>query len=289
MGKMNTEAIIATLLSAAAFLKKPVQDAATQSVKDLFTDVRNYLRRKFGEGSDAAKVLDLATQKPESAMRKAVLVEETAAAGLGSDTELLRLVEQLAAFVSRAEEDSQNVRVNGDRNHVHVAGRDLVVHVTKHVSRSVITPDERHLTTEQRESLRQVIAEVATRIAVGDAGPNYAAVHRMLQRRFNVASYALITRPDFEAALSYLKQRRAIFRSRLRRRDPAAYDRDFFRTIFSLAGELGWDRQRIYQFAVETLGLKRPLKSLKELGSNQLKSLAESLRREASRGRVGAA
>jgi hypothetical protein len=33
---MNIEAIIGTFLSGAAFLKKPVQDAVPQSVKDVF-------------------------------------------------------------------------------------------------------------------------------------------------------------------------------------------------------------------------------------------------------------
>src|SRR5260221_11803078 len=94
---MNPEAIITTLLSAAAFLKKPIQDVAAQSLKDVYETARYYLKKKFGEGSDGAKVLDLATEKPESAMRKAVLVEETTAAGLQTDADLVPLAEQLPA------------------------------------------------------------------------------------------------------------------------------------------------------------------------------------------------
>lgn len=278
MGKMNTEAIIATLLSAAAFLKKPIQDATAQTVKEIFDTARYYMRKKFGAGSDGAKVLDLAIEKPESVMRKGMLVEESAAAGLNSDSELMRLVEDLARLMPPADEGRQNVNVNGNGNRVQVAGRDFVVHAAKHVSRSIITPDERHVTTEQRERLREVIGEVAKRLAVGDAGPNYAAVHRMIQRRFNVASYALIGREQFDGALSYLKQQRAIFRSRLHRRDPAGYDRDFYRAIFSLAGELGLNRTEVYRFAAEKLKLKNTPTSLRQLGSIQLRSLTEHLR-----------
>lgn len=276
---MNTEAIIATLLSAAAFLKKPVQDATAQTVKEIFDTARYYMRKKFGEGSDGVKALDLATEKPESVMRKGMLVEETAAAGLNSDSELVRLIDELARFMPPADECRQTVQVNGDGNRVQVAGRDFVVNATKHVRRNFITPDERHLTTEQRERLREVIGEVAVRLAVDDAGPNYAAVHRMLQRRFNVASYALVGREQFDQAVSYLKQQRAIFRSRLRRRDPASYDRDRYRAVFSRAGELGWSRADVYRFAEEKLGLKKSLTSLRELGSNQLKALADFMRR----------
>jgi hypothetical protein len=67
---MQTEAIIATLLAAAAILKQPVQDVAAQSIKDVYEAAKYYLRKKFGDGSDGAKFLDLALEKPESAMRK---------------------------------------------------------------------------------------------------------------------------------------------------------------------------------------------------------------------------
>jgi hypothetical protein len=80
MGVMQTESIITTLFAAAAFLKKPIQDVAGQSVKDAFDAAKYYLRRKLGETSDAAKAPDMATEKPESEVRKAVLVEETKSA-----------------------------------------------------------------------------------------------------------------------------------------------------------------------------------------------------------------
>src|SRR5690606_7783105 len=101
---------------------------------------------------------------------------------------------------------------------VQVVGHDLVVHTAKHVRRCMITPDERHISDEQREAVRRVITEVAERMAVGDGPPNYAAVHQMLRRRFNVASYALIPSAQYAEALSFLRQQRAIYRSRLRRR-----------------------------------------------------------------------
>lgn len=215
---MQLEAIISTLLAAAAFLKKPIQDAAGQSIKDLFDAIRYYLKKQLGKDSDGAKVLDLAVEKPESAMRTAVLAEEMRAAGLSDDDELVRLAEKLAALLPpELESVRQLVRVNGHANKVLVAGRDVVT-AERVIHRNAIMPDERHLTAVQRSQIRALIAELATRLA-GDSGrPNFAAGHRMLQRKLGVLSYALIPYGQFEEAIRFLKQRCAINRLRSRQR-----------------------------------------------------------------------
>ncbi|HEX2852956.1 MAG TPA: hypothetical protein VHO24_06940 [Opitutaceae bacterium] len=283
---MQTETIFATLLAAAAFLKKPVQDLATASLQAAYDSAKTHLRKIFGEGSEATNALDLATAKPESLVRKALLVEESASSGLDKDPVLHGLIERLSSLVPvAAEVNGARVRVSGSGNNVQVAGRDLVIKTEKHFRRSVITPDERHLTDEQREKLRRVIGELAERLAVGDGGPNFAAVHRMIQRRYAIASYLLIPRENFEDALSFLIQRRAIHRSRLRRNNRVAYQNDFFRSIYAGAGELGWDRTQVYKFAFDKLGLTKPLTSLRQLGPVQLKSLADFVRRQVANSR----
>ncbi len=279
MGIMQTESIFSTLLAAAAFLKRAVQDTASQSVRDAYETAKSYLQKKFGTNPDATRALELATAKPESMIRKALLAEESASNGLDRDPELARLIERLAALLPpTAGTVSQNVRVNGHRNVVQVAGRDLI-RMEKFIRRNTITPDERHLTVEQRDRLRKVAGELAGRLAGDDGETNFAAVHRMLQRRFQVTSYLLIPRSRYDEALSFLRQHRAINRSRLRHRNPLAYQNDFYRAMFAGARELGWDREQVYQFATEKLVLKRPLASLKDLGPIQLKSLAAAVQR----------
>jgi len=283
---MQLDTIITTLLSAAAFLKKPIQEVASQSIKDVYEAVRTYLRKKFGEGSDAAKVLDLAVEKPESAMRKAMLAEETASAGLEADADLIRLIEQLAELLPQPASTAwQHVHVAGRGNKVLVAGRD-VVHAERLVQRSAITPDDRHVTAEQREQIRRVVGELAARFSGEDGKPNFAAGHRMLQRRFEIASYVLLPREKFGEAMQFLKEQRAAHRSCLRRRNPAAYASDLCRAVFSRAGELGWERRKVYDFAAEKLGLKHPITSLKELGPQQLKSLNDFMRRDVTNASV---
>ena len=280
MDIMSTQSILTTLLTAAALLKKPLQNIATQSLTDAYGAVKTYLIKKFGEASEAAKALELATTKPESLIRKELLIEETATINLAGDGELARLVDQLAKLLPLPVEIvRQDVRVDGHGNSVQVAGRDII-HTAKHVLRNTITPDERHLTPEQCERIREMAGEVANRLAGADGRTNFAAVYRMLQRRYQVASYLLIPRGQFDHALAFLKRQRAIHRSRLHQRNPMAYQNDFYRSIFAGAGELGWERSTVYRYAGEKLHLKRPIASLKELGPLQLKTLAKFIQRE---------
>lgn len=209
---MQTETIITTLLSAAALLKEPLQTLATHSLKDLYDAAVYYLHKKFGPESEAALVLDLATEKPDSITRRAALIEEAVAADIGSDAELIGLTRRMIALLPISEAFAQAVRVTGDGNQVQVAGRDIV-HTTRHVQRNVVTPDERHLDPAQRKTVRTLIADLATRLAREGQAPRFAAVHAMLQKRFQTASYLLIARERFDEAAAFLPQQCAVHRS----------------------------------------------------------------------------
>lgn len=278
---MSTETLLTTFLTAAAWLKEPARALTAQALRDLYDTTRYYLRRKFAPHPDAAKALELATEKPTSAARKSLLIEEADPADLPADEELQGLVRRLAALLPAPDFATQRVHVEGSGNEVKVAGRDLIV-TERHVRRVAITPDERHLMHEQRRRLLEVIHELAERLAPPSGRPNLAAVHAMLQRRFDVPSYLLIPRERYAEALAFLEQQRAIRRSALRRRDPVAFRRDLFRAIFSRATELGWSRDRVHEFARERLQLKQPLTSLKQLGPQQLRTLVERMRRATS-------
>lgn len=279
---MQTETIITTLLSAAALLKEPIQTVATQTLKDLYDATVYFLKRKFGPETESTLVLELATEKPESITRKAALIEESVAADVASDPELVGLIKRMAALLpvsSRLAE--QEVHVTGDRNHVQVAGRDIV-HTARHVQRNTITPDERHLSAAQRKTIRTLVADLAARLADESGTSNFGAAHARLQRRFDVASYLVLPKERFDEAVAFLRQQRAIHRSRLRRRDPVGYERDVFRCIHARRERLGWDAGRLHEFASEQFGRAAPIKSLTALGPNQLKRLAAILERRAA-------
>lgn len=276
MGIMQREEFIHTLLSAAAFLKTPLEALASQSLKDAYSGAKAYLAGKLGLGSSASQALDLALEKPESETRKSLLVEESA--GLEMDPELTRLGEALAALLpANGNEVRQSVRVAGRGNHVQVAGGDIIT-TTRQVRRNILTPSEGHLAASRRKELGALIAQVADRFAGEDGRPRFGAVHAMLQQRFGVVSYLMIPADKFGEAVSFLQRQRAIHCSRLRRRNPAAYRLDFLRTIHARRLALGWLKPQVYAFATEKLGLKKPLTSLLALGPIQLKALAELMR-----------
>lgn len=277
---MRTEFIFATLLAAAAFLKRPIQDVAHQAIADAYQAAKAYLLHKFGEYSTAAKALEEATAKPESLLRKAALAEAAASAKLSDDAALEALIDRLACLLLSVHEvGEQHVQVRGHGNRVQVAGHDLIT-TERIVRRNTITPDDRHLTVEQRDRVRGLLSELAARLGGRNERGGIAAAHAMLQRRFQVTSYLLIPRQRYEEVLNFLRQQRAIHRSRLRHRDPVAYANDLYRAIFAGARELGWSGDHVYRFATEKLGLKAAVTSLKALGPIQLKRLAELIQRE---------
>jgi len=277
---MQRDTFITALLSAAAYLKQPFEAVATQSLKDAYHAAKSWLGRKLDDGSDGAKALDLALEKPDSAVRKALLVEATADAGLEQDDEMRRLGQALVALLPAPRQ--QKICVSGWGNHVQVAGRDLVT-TTRNVHRAIITPGEGHLTLEQRRKILVLIAQVADRLAGEDGRPRFGAVHAMLHRRFGVASYLTIPTERFAEVVSFLQRQRAIYRVRLRRRNPVAYGLDFLRAIHARRLALGWLNPQVYAFATEKLSLRRPILSLTALGPLQLNRLAELMRREVTK------
>lgn len=279
---MNTEQILVTLAAAASFLKKPVQDAAGQALKDLYEKTKDYLRAKLDSGSEATAALEKLEEKPESDARRAVAVEELAPTKLEKDRELARLVRKMRTQLIEMGYVTQQVSVRGNRNKVNVAGRDII-QTNKVVRKNEITPDERHITGAQATKLRNLNTELAQYLANESGTPDYSAGFRFLEKEFGVSSYLLIPRDRYEDASSLLRQRRAMNRPKLRRRNPVAYQNDYFRGIWARAHEMGWEKPMVYQFAFENLHLKKPISTLKTLGPNQLKLLGELMLREVNK------
>lgn len=276
---MNTDTIITALLAAATALKDPATAVASEALRDLYGSMKYYLRRKLQQRSDAIRALDFAIEKPASPPRKAALIEEVEGAELDRDEELVRLATRLRDSLPQAmRENRVAVTVEGTRNQVNVAGGDLTV-TSRLVRRNVITPDDRHLAREQRTRLRAAVHDLASRMARVGAPPNFAAVHAMLQRRFAVTSYLLIPRERYGEALEYLRRELVIRRGVLAHRDPARLRVELFRAIYARAGELGWSREELYRFAAERLDVPERITSLKQFGADQLRKLADRMRR----------
>lgn len=281
---MNLENIVGVLLSAASVLKEPIKDVVGTGIKDAYDATKAYIVKKLSDKPEAVEALDAAIEKPDSKGRKAVFLEEGASAGLEDDLKLARLINGLSKLLpASAVQINQTATVSGKNNRVQQAARDII-NTEKITRKNEINPGPEHIDGKQKKKLRDVITEVAKRLAGEDGKPKYWKVYEMLEAKFNVSSYLLIKNEQFEDALSYLKQQRAINRSRLRRSDPKAYSEDFFTKIHTCRTALGWERPQLFEYARELLSLKKPITSTKQLGPNQLKQLSESISREAAKG-----
>lgn len=283
---MNLDSVLDTLLTAAAALKEPLHHTISQSLRSAYEGAKGALQKEFGIHSPSSKALELATEQPHCPIARAALIAESSRVECKIDGELEQLVDRIQRLLSEKQDASVGVHVSGQNNRVQVAGRDLIINTERNLRRNVICPDDRHLSGVQLDAVRDVIKEVSGRIRGVDEKTRFAAVHHMLQRRFGVPSYLLIPKERGDEALRYLKHWRAVLREGLRRRRPAVYRNDLYRSIYSGAREMTWSRIYLYEFAKKTLQLPQPLMSLKQLSDDQLTLFCRVIRCEVGRFRV---
>ena len=133
------------------------------------------------------------------------------------------------------------------------------------MTKTEVKPDEQHVTSDQKKNIKELIDEVALRLAGDDGKPNYRAAWGRLYDEFNITTYCLLLAKDFDAAIQFLREQKAVSRSRLRRRDPQGYRNDFYATIHSSKDMLRWSDEQVYAFAEAKLE-KKSIRSPRKLG-----------------------
>ena len=92
-----------------------------------------------------------------------------------------------------------------------------------------------------------------------------------LYRKFTCRnSYHLLRREDFPAVVAYLRMEAAKARPKLRRTNNPEWRRRHTIAIWACAGRLGMSHDEVHQLATDRLRLKKPLRSLNELGEQDL-------------------
>ncbi|HPA21320.1 MAG TPA: toll/interleukin-1 receptor domain-containing protein [Verrucomicrobiae bacterium] len=157
---------------------------------------------------------------------------------------------------------------SGNRN-VQV-GRDYI-RTEKHTTRNVIQPGPEHITDEQAAQIKAMIdglAEIDVAAGRPDShGKWYSRLYRMFPCR---NSYHLIYREDFPAVMADLRREAVKARPKLRRTNNQEWRRRHTRAIWARARRLGLSHDKVHQLATERLGLKKALRSLNELGEQNL-------------------
>ena len=171
------------------------------------------------------------------------------------------------------------------------AGRDVYqaagdVNVNKkEVVRPVLPREEHHVTEAQAAQLLRLLKELGERDEEAGRGSTYGRWMDKFKKRFDVGSYARLDAAQFDAAVAWIKQQKAINRPSLRRPSHRTWRADQYKVIHACANALKWPKPQLHEFASEEFALKKPLKSLKELGEQNLEKLAGIMRRRAGKER----
>lgn len=178
--------------------------------------------------------------------------------------------------------------------------RNLIENRRKRVDK--FTPDESHVTPEQREELRKVHDEIVKRLIAKKAhedddvvkaeyGKWAGIVWSQFNEEFGTTKNGLqsLDHSRLTEAKSWLLQYRASQDKKFKRTNPQAYRASLTRTIYSLLKPLGWTKDELRAFAAEKLEYAEPIKSLNDLGNSQLELVRDRVRYEATKKKTKAA
>ena len=152
-------------------------------------------------------------------------------------------------------------------------------------------PDERHVTVEQKEKLNSICKEVVERMTAKAAtesedvvkkktGMWFGIIWSQFNTNFEIGQLAELPRARFDEAKSWLLQYRASKDKNLKRANPQKYRNTLTKTIFTLAGKLGWSDDDVHAFAGKVLDRPEPVSSFKDLGNTQLELIRDRVRYE---------
>lgn len=148
------------------------------------------------------------------------------------------------------------------------------VFTKKHTTRSVIHPGPEHITDEQAAKIKAIIDQLADIDVTAGRPDSHSGWYSRLYRKFRCRnSYHLIYRDDFPEVMAYLRMEVAKARPKLRRTDNNEWRKRFYGAIWAKASELRLSRDQVHQLATERLKLQKPLRSLTDLGEQNLEKL----------------
>ena len=174
-------------------------------------------------------------------------------------------------------------RTQGDtivhRGQVQISGRDVTfagrdIHINERtIRRTIVQPGPEHISPDQAARLHQLIDKAVEQdVTAGEERRrSYMKWWSILKKHYGVPGYREIPRHLGEDAISWLKQRIAIGRPKLRRTDPQEWRRQHYTAIYARASELGYSRGEVHAIAKSRLGVQ--VTSLKSLTQGNLKKL----------------
>lgn len=167
-----------------------------------------------------------------------------------------------------------NQEIIGNKN-VQVAGDYITT--SKFVNKTTVIHDpNEHITDTQAKEIKDRVYKIAES-RQGESkftSAPYGLVYGGFYKRYKITSYKLLPKDKYEDAIKWLDKQIAIYRPKLKNVDKEQYLKDMYKAIHAKARQLGVD---VYDFAYDTLELKKPIASLKELSDARIKKLYNKL------------
>jgi hypothetical protein len=160
------------------------------------------------------------------------------------------------------------------------------------VAKGNFTPDERHVSEQQRVELNDLCKQIVDRLIARSAalpdeelkeiwGRHFGIVWSQFAKEFNLEhGLQSLPREDFADAKSWMLQYRASKDKNFRRNNPQQYRDTLTKTIYTLVGKMGWSKEQLYAFASEKLACPKPVSTLNSLGNKQLELVRDRIRYE---------
>ena len=145
----------------------------------------------------------------------------------------------------KADVPTVSSNISGDGNIV--AGRDVNIN-KRVVTRPKIQPGPQHISASQAAELQKLVKKAAEIDVTGGMSPQ-AAFQKwwgMVKDKYDVPTYREIPRKNGEEAISWLRQRIAMNRPKLRRTDNKNWRNEHYSAIWARARELGYSKGDVY-------------------------------------------
>ena len=140
--------------------------------------------------------------------------------------------------------------------------------------------DETNITEEQSFIIKQLIDEIVdAKKTKKDKKYIYPEVWEFFKAKFKITEYKKLNINDFNKAVNYLKQQRAIYtgRPKFAKEKNDKYRKDMYKAIHALINELEWSNDKYREYLYNNYGVL----SSKELDDKKLKNFKNRLQSQA--------
>lgn len=138
-----------------------------------------------------------------------------------------------------------------------------------------------HISDAEAKQLKDKVDEIVelrSKVEGKDKSYCYKRVYNELYNHFNIPSYKLLPKNQFDEAIKWFdKQKVYRYRPKLRNVDNNEYRKQLYKSIHAKANQLKWGNEELYNFINDFLLPKVRITSLTEMSDTRLKKIYNKL------------